>query len=121
MIRRFEIFNENLNTSGRRYTEFNDEEGNHYYIFSFSLTDINNYIAEMYDGDSLNGFIDKKIMSTGDDMNFELIEDDEDETEIDSISWTITIKDGKILFDDDEDDVDVDYDESGHCHGRRME
>ena len=106
--REFEILNENLNTSGRRYTEFNDEEGNHYYIFSFSLTDINNYIAEMYDGDSLNGFIDKKIMSTGDDMNFELIEDDEDETEIDSILMTITIKDGKVLF-DDEDDVDVDY------------
>ena len=104
----FEIFNENLNTTGRRCTEFNDEEGNHYYIFSFSLTDINNYIAEMYDGDSLNGFIDKKIMSTGDEMYFELIEDDEDETEIDSLSMTITIKDEKILF-DDEDDVDIDY------------
>lgn len=105
----YEIFKENLNTTTRPYTEFDDENGNHFYRFAFSLNDLNAYIAENINyADSFKNMTDSKIISSGDEMYFDLYEDDE-ETEIYSISKFIDITpDGMILFKEDE-DVDVDY------------
>ena len=106
------VFKENLKTTNRPYSESEDEYGTQYYCFAFSLNDLNNYVAQYPGADSFVDLIDKKVISSGDDMYFELYkyEDDED-SEITSEYLTITIKDGKILFDDDEYDVDIDYDE----------
>ena len=107
------VFKENLMTTNRIYSESEDEYGTQYYCFAFSLNDLNNYVAQYLDGaDSFVDLIDKKVISSGDDMYFELLEDENDEdSEITSEYLTITIKDGKILFDDDEYEVDIDYDE----------
>ena len=107
------VFKENLMTTGRPYSEFDDEYGTHYYCFAFSLADLNDYVTQHLNGaDSFVDLIDKSIISSGDEMYFELYEDENDEdTEITSESWTITLKNGKVLFDDEEDKVDVNYDE----------
>ena len=41
----YEVFKENLMTTGRPYSEFDDEYEDHYYCFAFSLDDLNNYTA----------------------------------------------------------------------------
>ncbi len=107
------VFKENLMTTNRQYLKFDDEDGNPYYCFAFSLDDLNNYVAQNLDGmDSFVDMINNEVISSGDEMYFEIYEDENDEdSEIASESWTIAIKNGKIYFDDDEDDVDVDYDE----------
>ena len=109
----YEVFKENLMTTNRPYSEFDNENGTHYYCFAFSLDDLNNYVPQNLGGvDSFVDLIDKKLISSGDEMYFELLEDEADEdSEITSESWTITIKNGKVLFDDEEEDVEVDYDE----------
>ena len=102
-----EIFMENLKTTQRPYTIVDDGKGNKTYRFGFSFTDINNYLQnsqyectffELNDNDYING----------NDMYFYLIEDDADETEIDSKTMSFQIKDGMILFKDEDELVDVD-------------
>ncbi|WP_405298591.1 Ig-like domain-containing protein [Methanobrevibacter sp.] len=106
------VFKENLMTTGRPYSEFDDEYGTHYYCFAFSLDDLNNYTANKYSGVSFVDLINNGIISSGDEMYFELLEDEDDEdSEIASESWTITIKNGKIYFDDEEYKVDVTYED----------
>lgn len=107
------VFKENLMTTNRPYSESEDEYGTQYYCFAFSLNDLNNYVAQYLAGaDSFVDLIDKKVISSGDEMYFELYENEDDEdSEITSEYLTITIKDGKILFDDDEYEVDINYDE----------
>ena len=108
----FNIFKENLNTTERPYVEFDDEDGNHYYSFGYSLTDINNYIAQEYAGDSINDLIAKNVISSDDEMSFDIYKDENnEESNFFSESKTITIEDGKIFFGDDEEEVNVDYDE----------
>ena len=108
-----EIFKEDLQTTERPYSEFNDEYGDHYYSFAFSLADLNNYIAQNLNGPkSIKDLIDMRYIVSGDDMYFNLLKDEDDpESEITSDSWTITIKNGKIYFDNEEDEVYIDYDE----------
>ena len=107
----YEVFKENLMTTGRPYSEFDDEYGDHYYCFAFSLDDLNNYVAQnLGDGDSFVDLINNGTISSGDEMYFELLEDEDDEySEIDSESWTIAIKNGKISF--EEDKIDVTYED----------
>ena len=109
----YEVFKENLMTTGRPYSEFDDEYGDHYYCFAFSLDDLNNYVAQNLGGaDSFVDLIEDGIISSDDEMYFELLEDEDDEdSEIASKSWTMTIKNRKIYFDNDEDDVDIDCNE----------
>ena len=106
----YEVFKENLMTTGRPYSEFDDEYEDHYYCFAFSLDDLNNYTANKYSGDSFVDLINNGIISSGDEMYFELLEDEDDEySEIASESWTIAIKNGKISF--EEDKIDVTYED----------
>lgn len=109
----FVIFEEYLKNSERKYVIDKDDDGEEYLKFGFSLTDINNYIAQNVGGaDSLKDLIDNGYLYSGGEMYFELVEDDEDETDMDSITMIVTITDDKISFKDDdaEEDVDVDYD-----------
>ena len=107
------VFKENLMTTNRPYSEFDNEYGTHYYCFAFSLDDLNNYVAQNPgDADSFVDMINNEIISSGDEMYFEIYEDENDEdSEIASESWTMTVKDGKISFDDEEDKVDVNYED----------
>ncbi|MBE6500961.1 MAG: Ig-like domain repeat protein [Methanobrevibacter thaueri] len=109
----YKVFKEDLATTERPYSEFDDEDGTHYYCFAFSLDDLNNYVAQNLPGaDSFVDLIDKEVISSGDEMYFELLEDEADEdSEIASESWTMTIKNGKIYFDDEEYKVDVTCDD----------
>ena len=107
----YEVFKEDLATIDP-YSESNEEYGVHYFCFAFSLDDLNNYTAKKYGGNSFVDLIDKGFISTGDEMNFEIYEDEDDEySDFASESWTIAIKNGKIYFVDDEDDINVDCDE----------
>lgn len=109
----YEVFKENLMTTERPYSEFDDEYGDHYYCFAFSVDDLNNYTANKYSGVSFVDLIDNNFISSGDEMYFELLEDEDDEdSEITSESWTINIKNGKIYFDDEEYKVDVNYEDN---------
>ena len=100
-----EIFRVNLNT--RQYETF-EKNGTTYYRFGFSLSDINNYIAKnIGNANTFNELVDKKITSSGNEIYFELYEDD-DETEIDSKTMTFTIKDGIISFKSEDEAVYVD-------------
>ena len=106
----YEVFKENLMTTGRPYSEFDDEYEDHYYCFAFSLDDLNNYTANKYSGVSFVDLINNNFISSGDEMYFELLEDEDDEySEIASESWTIAIKNGKISF--EEDKIDVTYED----------
>ena len=107
------VFKENLMTTNRQYSEFDDEDETHYYCFAFSLDDLNNYVAQNLVGaDSFVEMINNEVFSSGDEMYFELYEDEDDEdSEITSESWTINIRNGKISFDDEEDKVDVNYED----------
>ncbi|WP_405320784.1 Ig-like domain-containing protein [Methanobrevibacter thaueri] len=107
------VFKENLMTTNRQYSEFDDEDGTHYYCFAFSLDDLNNYIAQHLPGaDSFVDMINNEFFSSGDEMYFEIYEDEDDEdSEIASESWTINIRHGKISFDEEEDKVDVIYED----------
>ena len=105
------IFEEDLKTTQRNYTEFVDKYGYKYYCFGFSLNDLNSYIAEHYDGLSFADLIDSGIISADDEMYFDLLEDEyDDESEITSNSRTIAIK-GDIIILTDEYAVDVGYDD----------
>ena len=105
------IFKENLKTTTRQYTKHTDKDGNSIYCFSFSLTDINNYIKENYDGENtFQDLIKSKIINSGDDLYFGLYEDNELDEEIDSKTMTMNIRpNGMILFRDDDDDTYVEY------------
>jgi hypothetical protein len=101
-----EIFKENLNTTERPYIKL-DENGNVSYAFGFSFTDVNNYINQnLQYADSFMDLIAKKLIVSGDEIYFELYEDDE-ETEIYTKTLTFNLTDGQIIFKYDDDAVEV--------------
>ena len=76
-----EIFKEDLNTTSRPYVKIRDDDDNQFYRFGFSFTDLINYIAQNINGYSFNDLVNKRIMSSGYDIYFDLCESD-GETEI---------------------------------------
>ena len=101
------VFKEDLNTTGRKYVKYHDNEYDiDYYQFGFSLTDINNYISQNIP--SANSLIDLVNVSSDVDIYFEVYEDEDNEdSDIASEERIVTIENGKILF--GEELVDVDY------------
>ena len=106
------IIRENLNTTGRPYVKI-DKEGEQFYRFGFSFTDLNNYIAQNIEGiNTFNDLVSMDIISSGDEMYFEIYEydeEDDEETEIYSKTMTFKLNSDKILFKSDEEDVEIDY------------
>ena len=102
-----DIFEEDLNTTKRHYVITEDEYGDSYYRFGFSLNDINTFISRNITGvDSFKDLVDNNIIASGNDVYFNL--DDDEGEEIYSKMMTLNISpDGKILF--EEEKVDVDY------------
>ncbi len=101
-----ELIIENLNTTARP-SEMINKDGKSYYRFGFSFTDILNYIQNLGYAD-FNDLVTREGVEPGNDINFGLYEEDE-ETEIYSITMIINITDEKISFEEENDDVDVDY------------
>ena len=97
---------ENLNTTARPSENIN-KDGKSYYRFGFSFADILNYIQNLGYAD-FNDLVTREGVESGNDINFGLYEEDE-ETEIYSITMIINITDEKISFEEENDDVDVDY------------
>ena len=94
-----DIFEEDLNTTKRHYVITEDEYGDSYYRFGFSLNDINTFISRNITGvDSFKDLVDNNIIASGNDVYFNL--DDDEGEEIYSKMMTLNISpDGKILFD----------------------
>ena len=101
-----EIFKEDLNTTSRPYVKIRDDDDNQFYRFGFSFTDLNNYIAQNINGYTFNDLVNKRIISSGDDIYFDLCESD-GETEIYTKQMTFTLTSDEILFNGE--DVEVDY------------
>lgn len=102
------IFQENLKTTQRPYTIVDDGNGNEYYRFGFSYTDINNYLQNSEYECTFKELIENNFVDEN-GIYFSLYEDD-NETEIYSKDMSFEIKDEKILFTDEDEPVDVDYD-----------
>lgn len=102
-----DIFKEDLNTTKRPYAITEDEYGDSYYRFAFNLNDINTFISQNIAGvESFSDLVDNNIIASGNDVYFNL--DDDEENEIYSKMMTLNISlDGRILF--EEEKVDVDY------------
>lgn len=102
-----DIFKEDLNTTKRPYAITEDEYGDSYYRFAFSLNDINTFISRNITGvESFKDLVDNNIIASGNDVYFDLVDDEENE--IYSKMMTLKISaDGKILF--EEEKVEIDY------------
>ena len=105
----FEIFREDLSTTERPYVKVKNDKGE-YYRFTFSFTDLNNFIAQNFTGaDSFIDLVNKQFFSSGDDIYFELYErDGRDEIYSKIMTFNLTM-DGLISFYEENDDVDVIY------------
>ena len=104
------IFMENLNTTNRSYVIVKDETNKTFYRFSFSLNDINNYLANTEEYSSFKNFVEVENIEDDEYITFYLSEDEDTYNEITSKAMTLTFRnDGIILFTDEEPDVDVDY------------
>ena len=105
------IFREDLSTTSRHPRETEDEFGDLLYIYDFSLTDLNNYISKTGDADSFKDLVDKNLVPSGSELDFELCDSADEDEAISSITVFFTIKDGMILF-IDEDAVEAMFRES---------
>lgn len=101
-----ELIIEDLKTTVRP-SEMINKDGKSYYRFGFSFTDILNYIQNLGYAD-FNDLVTREGVEPGNDINFGLYEEDET-TEIYSITMIINITDEKISFEEENEDIDVDY------------
>ncbi len=100
-----ELIIENLNTTERPSENIN-RDGKSYHRFSFSFTDILNYIKKLEYTD-LDDFVTHEGVESGNEIYFGLYENDE-ETEIYSLTMIINLdKDGRIIFEEENEGVDV--------------
>lgn len=100
-----ELIIEDLKTT-QRPSESINKDGKTYYRFGFSFTDILNYIKKLEYTD-FNDLVTREGVESGNEIYFELYEDDE-ETEIYSETRIINLdEDGRILFEEENEDVDV--------------
>lgn len=106
------ILQENLNTTKRPYVTI-EIDGEQFYKFGFSFADVNNYIAQNIAGVStFNDLVNMSIISSGNEMYFEIYEDESEVDEGDALydeTMIFRLEDGGILFKGDEEDVDVEY------------
>ena len=105
------IFREDLNTTNRHYVKTIDEAGNPVYRFGFSFNDINNYLAQEGLYANFKEVVEKEKIDSGEDMYFELYED-EDDMPISDKTMIFTLKDKGISFkaeNEEDEDVEVEY------------
>jgi len=100
----YQIFEEDLNTTQRKYTKFIDENDDEYLSFLFSLTDLNNFIANspQLNATSFKNLVDKKNLSSGSYMEFEVGSD-----EFEEMIFTITPDNELLFYESDDYDVEA--------------